>query len=64
VLAAPADAGSASTPGRAAAIDDAPTTAAVPVRNDRRLVAEARELDGVTVSPFNRSLELALASNC
>jgi hypothetical protein len=35
-----------------AAIDDAPTTAAVPVRNDRRLVAEAPEVNGVTVSPF------------
>jgi hypothetical protein len=62
VLTAPA-AGSASTPGRTAATDDAPTTAAVPVRNDRRLVAEAREADGVMVSPFNPTLELALASN-
>jgi hypothetical protein len=40
-----------------AAIDDAPTTAAVPVRNDRRLVAEAADVDDVTVSPFDPSLE-------
>jgi hypothetical protein len=63
VLTAPADAGLASPPGRTAAIDDAPMTAAVPVRNDRRLVAEAREVDGVTVSPFHPTVELALASN-
>jgi hypothetical protein len=39
-------------PGRTAAIDDAPTTAAVPVRNDRRLVTEAREADDVTGVSF------------
>jgi hypothetical protein len=42
-----------------AAIDDAPTTAAVRVRKDRRLVAETAEVDGVTVSPFNPRRELA-----
>jgi hypothetical protein len=34
-------------------------TAAVPVRNDRRLVAEAGEVSDLTVSPFNPRLELA-----
>ena len=51
-MAAPADANSVSAPGMTAAIDDAPTTAGVRVRNERRFVAETPEVDGVTVSPL------------